>query len=151
MESDGFEIAASLPHHSVHINWYWCWHFPLWYRYETQGPRPVTSRTTRQHLNVSESPSQHMLHTHWVGRLTWGNTGIHKSHHDLCIYFKICGMYVHSAGVSSVPSGGALGSRKSGCCSSFKYLAGVRTWVEPTRDKNLKSQLGTNPESLFIM
>ena len=40
----------------------------------------------------------------------------------------------HSAGGSagpSAPSGGALGSMKSGCCSSLRYLVGVRMWVAP--------------------
>lgn len=79
---------------------------------------------------------------HWAGELTWENTGIHKSHRDLFIYFQTS---FHSAGGSSVPSVGALGSRKSGCCSSFRYLGGVRMWVEPTGDKSLKAQQGLNP------
>ena len=79
----------------------------------------------------------------WLG---WHReTRIHKSHHDLSIYFSTC---FHSAGGSSVPSGGALGSRKSGCCSSFRYLVGVRMWVPPTEDKSLKAELWLNPGAL---
>lgn len=73
--------------------------------------------------------------------LTWGK------HRDLqitlCIYFQVS---FHSAGGSSVTSGGALGSMKSGCCSSFRYFGGVRMWVEPTGDTSLKAQQGLNIE-----
>lgn len=41
----------------------------------------------------------------------------------------------HSVVGSSVHSGGAFGSRKSGCWSSFRYFGGVRMWVEPAGDK----------------
>lgn len=79
---------------------------------------------------------------HNTGQVNWPRgTQIHKWHHFLCIYFQAC---FQSAVCSSVPSGGALGSRKSGCWSSFRYLGGVRMWVEPTRDKRLKGQQGLN-------
>lgn len=62
----------------------------------------------------------------------WGDIQNHN-HAIACIYFQMC---FYSAGGSSVPSGGVLGSRKSGCCSSLRYLRGVSMWVEPTRDKS---------------
>lgn len=73
-----------------------------------------------------------------------GNTGIHKSHRYWCIYFQTSFHCAGASSVPSVPSGAALGSRKSGCWSSFRYLGGVRMWVEPTRDKGLEGQHGLN-------
>lgn len=57
----------------------------------------------------------------------------HKGTKHVFIYFRIS---FYGAGVSSAPSGRALGSKKSGCCRSFKYLGGVRMWVEPTEGEN---------------
>lgn len=92
-------------------------------------------------VKITDNNTAGIKTRHWTGGLAQGNTGIHKSHDYLSIYFQI---YFHSAGDSSVPSGAALGSRKSGCCSSFRYLGGVRMWVEPTRYKSLRGQQGLN-------
>ena len=94
--------------------------------------------TPRQHLSVNRKNTTG-IKSRILGR--WAGLGEHRFTNYLCIYFQAC---FQSAVGSSVPSGGALGSRKSGCWSSFRYLGGVRMWVEPTRDKRLKGQQGLN-------
>lgn len=69
-----------------------------------------------------------------------------KNKMTFSIYFQ---MFFYCTGGSSAPSGEALGSKKSGCCSSFKYFGGVRMWVAPTGNKILKAQQVLD-ESLLI-
>lgn len=56
---------------------------------------------------------------------------------------------------SSAPSGVALGSRKSGCCSSFRYLGGVRMLVPPKREQkhriSKRTEFKTAPTAAFIL
>lgn len=64
-----------------------------------------------------------------------GHTGMYKSYDYFCICLQALSQF--SAG-SSVASGAALGSKKSWCWSSFRYLGGVRMCVEPMEDKTQK-------------
>lgn len=69
------------------------------------------------------------------------------------------GIYIqtsfHFVTGSSAPSGVALGSRKSGCCSSFRYLGGVRMLVAPTKEQkhrmSERTEFKTAPTTAFIL
>lgn len=92
---------------------------------------------THQEADVQQlkSPTGPELRTRlqrWLDKLqTKRNSGLMRRH-------EIRTWSLQSACGSSVPSAVALGSKKSGCWSSWRYLQGVRMWVEPTGDKNPK-------------
>lgn len=96
-----------------------------------------------QILTVCENHWHQMM---WTG-LQQQTQRCTKNKMTFSIYFQ---MFFYCAGGSSAPSGEALGSKKSGCCSSFKYFVGVRMWVAPTGNKILKAQQVPGESSLIM-